>query len=252
MKDNIIQELIAATKKKDKLEDTDICGEWNNKHGNMKLGFWINTQKGGLNRDIWTKFKTINLTIGNFPRNLCTDQALVRVFWMKQDIRELELKEFCPYISISGVYFIDQIVYPDEPSKQGSWNVKEIVGNKYRKTEFDANVNLRVRYIVDFGPNVYTKDLDKDNFEIRKFKYEWIKDNERDDNNFNKFKGEWVKDGIEFHEYKVDKKQISFFMNELCAFSVLLERKIFFPYKRWYLRCINIYTAILDLESKNI
>jgi hypothetical protein len=249
MKEIIIQELIAASKKKDKLEDTDICGEWNNKNANVKLGFWINTQKGGLNRDIWTKFKTMNLTIGNFPRNLCTDQALVRLYWMKQDIRELQVKEFCPYISISGIYFIDQIVYPDEPSKQNNWHAKHIVVNKYRKSELDANVNLRVRYIVDFAANVYTKDLEKDHFEIRKFKYDWIKENEKDESEFKKFKGEWIKDGIEFHEYKVDKKQISFFMNEICAFSILFERKLFFPYKSWYLRCINNNTAILDIES---
>jgi cancer susceptibility candidate protein 1 len=251
MKDVIIYELIAATKKKDKLDDTDIYGEWNNKQANVKLGFLINHQKGGITRDILTRFKTINLAINKFPKNFSTDQVLVRVFWMKQDIRELQMKEFCPYISISGVYFIDQIVYPDEPQKLSAWHAKQIVGNKYRKSEVDSNVNSKIRYKVDLEANIYTKDLEKEHFEIRKFKYEWIKENEKDENEneFKKYKGDWVKDGIEFHEYKVDNKQIIFFMNELCAFSVLLERRLFFPYKSWYLRCVNDHTAILDLES---
>ena len=235
MKEIIKEEIKAASKKKDSSEDTESSSEWLNKSANIKLGFWINYQKGGLSRDVWTKFKNMNLMIGGFPKHISTDPAIIRIFWLKQDIREIMFKDLSKLISISGIFLVDQICYPQESNKLKSWNVKTLVGNKYKLSIEDfPNISMRIKYTVDLPAWVYVKDLNKENIEIRKYK---------DDN--------WVNIGIEFNDYNKDKKQISFFMNELCSFSVLLERKLFFPYISWYLRCINDHTAVLDLKSIN-
>jgi hypothetical protein len=52
-------------------------------------------------------------------------------------------------------------------------------------------------------------------------------------------------------DFSKEKKIVTFYCNELANFSILLERKIFFPYKNWYLRCTDEKTAVLDLESIN-
>ena len=59
---------------------------------------------------------------------------------------------------------------------------------------------------------------------------------------------------LDIDPYKIKYKEttVEFTTSELGIFSVLLERKINFPYKSWLLRCIrkeNQLVAILDLET---
>jgi hypothetical protein len=250
MKETIKEELNASKLKKDRLDgEVDISGEWANRSNSVKLGFWINTQKGSLS--LWTKFKNINLTLSSLPKSM-NDKTLLRVYWMKQDIREFQRREFCPYICISGIYFIDQIKYPHEMKEIKNWQVKNLIDKKYKITSEEMRESnsgtIRIKYTVDIPSNVYIKDLEKEHIEIRKFKARVL--NEKEDTVENRLQGNWEHDNIEFNEFNKEKKQINFYTNEIANFGILLDRKMFFPYKSWYLRCINDHTAILDLESK--
>jgi hypothetical protein len=255
MRDLIKEELNASKLKKDRLGDEmDICGEWANRSNNVKLGFWMNSQKGGLSRDIWTKFKNINLTLSSLPKSMCIEPTIIRIFWLKQDIREYQRREFCPHICISGIYFIEQIVYPNEMTKLRNWNVKNLVSDEYRITAEmmkEKNVGtFRIKYTVDIGNNVYIKDLEKENLEIMKYKHKPGISEKAEEKKYNSKDGNWIQDSIEFNDFNKEKKQISFYMNELSNFGILIDRKISFPYNSWYLRCINDHTAVLNIESK--
>jgi hypothetical protein len=224
-------------KNKDRVEEADISVEWVNKSNNVKLGFWINSDI--KYRDTSTKFKNIQCQIMTFHRSLITMNTIIRFYWTKNDIRELQLKEYCPYITISGVYFVDQIYYPQKSLSSRSWDVRELVGNKYKsssdKPEQGFAANMKIRFKMELPATCYVTDLET----ILIGKYE-------------EKTSKWIFDNIEILEFVKEKKTITFYMNELATFSVLLERKISFPYKSWEIRCIDDHTAILDLESINI
>jgi hypothetical protein len=247
MKETIKEELNASKLKKDRIEgEVDISGEWANRSNSVKLGFWINTQKGSLS--LWTKFKNINLTLSSLPKSMY-DKTILRVFWFKQDIREFQRREFCPYICISGIYFIDQIKYPFEAKEIKNWKVKNLVEDRYKITTEEMKESnsgtIRIKYTIDINNNVYIKDLEKEQIEIRKFKYPKVDEVDKDTIEFRLQNATWEADNVEFNEFNKEKKQINFYTNELANFGILLDRKMFFPYKSWYLRCINDHTAVL-------
>ncbi len=151
------------------------------------------------------------------------------------------MREYSPYISISGVFFIDHIVFPQKSQNARSWEIREVVGNKYKYAMLDnkdtsfQNSNLKISFKIDLGQDVYIKDLDS--AIIGRYEEE---------------SGKWSMNNIglpDFSKLK-ENKTVTFFCNELANYSILLERKIFFPYKSWYLRCTDGKTAVLDLESK--
>lgn len=99
------------------------------------------------------------------------------------------------------------------------------------------NSNIKIQFKIELGPNVYIKDLD--NVIIGRYEEE---------------SGKWNMHNIDMPDFSLlkEKKIVTFYCNELANFGILLERKIFFPYKGWYLRCTDEKTAVLDLESKII
>jgi len=156
-------------------------------------------------------------------------------------IREFQKREYSPYISISGIFFIDHLIYPQKSQNARTWETREVVGNKYKYAMLDnkdtsfINANLKIQFQIDLADCVYLKDLD--NVIIGRYEDE---------------SGRWSMHNIDMPKFFKEKKYVQFYCNELANFSILLERRIFFPYKSWYLRCIDENTAVLDLESKKI
>ena len=235
--DYMIKNILEELSKKNKntgIEDADFSTEWSNKSNTQKLGYWINNSDGKF-KDTQTKFKQIPLQIILFPKHFVSSSTIIRFYWNKNDIRENQKKEYCPFISISGVFFIDQIVYPQKSQSARNWEIRDLVGSKYKVNTENTNQNIKIQFKIELASNVYIKDLE--NIIIGKFEEE---------------SGKWNMNNIEMPDFLKEKKIITFYSNELANFSILLERKIFFPYKSWYLRCINEKTAILDLESNYI
>ncbi len=97
------------------------------------------------------------------------------------------------------------------------------------------NSNIKIQFKIELAHNVFIKDLDS--VIIGRYEEE---------------SGKWSMNNIDMPDFSSlkEKKTVTFYCNELTNFGILLERRIFFPYKSWYLRCINEKTAVLDLESK--
>lgn len=235
MKKNLQDESNKKNKNNTGIEELDFCGEWSNKSNSEKLGFWINTDV--KYRDTQTKFKQIPIQIITFAKILVNSQTIIRFYWNKNDIREFQKKEYTPYISISGIFHIDHLVYPKTSQTARNWKIRELVGNKYKYSLLENKesnlANHRNQYKIDLSPNIYIKDLE--NVLIGKYEED---------------KGSWSLIDNAMPDFLKDKKVIRFYSNEMANFSILLERRIFFPYKSWYLRTIDEKTAILDLESK--
>ncbi len=171
----------------------------------------------------------------NFPKS--QSNVMVRFFWTKIDIRELQMKEYCPFIAISGVYYIDQLVCPEKSQTVKNWEVREIVGNKFKEIEFkESHMTQKIGYKIDIPSYVYIKDI------VNQLKV----------GKFNEETGKWNFDGFESLKLQEETKRLSFYIEELSTFAILIERKLSFPYKSWYLRCISPNTAILDLETPRI
>lgn len=98
------------------------------------------------------------------------------------------------------------------------------------------NSNIKIQFRIELGNNIYIKDLDS--VIIGRYEEE---------------SGKWSMNNIDMPDFSQlkEKKIVTFYCNELANFGVLLERRIFFPYKSWYLRCTDEKTAVLDLESKS-
>ncbi len=120
------------------------------------------------------------------------------------------------------------------------WEIREMIGNKYKYAMLEnkdtsfTNSNIKIQFKVELAQNVYIKDLDS--VIIGRYEEE---------------NGKWSMHNIDMPDFSKEKKIVTFYCNELANFSILLERKIFFPYKNWYLRCTDEKTAVLDLESIN-
>lgn len=129
-------------------------------------------------------------------------------------------------------------MYPSRTLNTRNWEIREVVGNKYKSTSDKENTNIsqniKIRIKIELNKNVYLKDLEQ--ILVGKYHEETSK---------------WSFDNIDNIEFNKDQKSVFFYTNELAPYSILLERKIFFPYKSWYLRCISDHTAVLDLESNN-
>ena len=176
----------------------------------------------------------MNIKIKSIPKSIVLEENIIRFFSIKNDIRELQRKEYCPYISIGGVFFLDKILHPKKSLQMKKWEIREMIGNKYLNKEATTS-KLNLFFQIDIPKNLYLKGLDT--LMIGKYNEETCK---------------WMFDGFEFPKYDKENGYFEFYANELAIFSLLLERKIFFPYKSWYLRCINPTTAILDLVTPRI
>lgn len=231
----IIEELNKRTKNRDG-DEIDISIDWSNKAGNIKLGFWINSNFDSKYRETSSKFTYINSQIISFPKTLIQNASIVRCFYCKNDLREFQKNEFCPYISISGIFFIDQILYPQRISSIRNWEIKEVIGNKYKLLQENKEnallQTIKIRYKIELNKNVFIKNLD--HILIGKYHEE---------------SSNWTFDNIDNVEFNKENKSVYFYLNELIPYSILLERKIFFPYKSWYLRCLNENTAVLEVDS---
>lgn len=229
-------------KNKEIFDETEIDVEWENKNRQIKLGYWINTSDKF--HEAITTFKLLNIEMTDFPKVLVQTNTILRFFYSRNDNRELQKKEYSPYISISGVYYIDQILYPNKSQINRNWEIRELVGNKY-KSGIDGSgfppipQNFRIRFKIQLGNEVYIKGLEGLVL-VGKYSEET---------------GKWVFGEV----FDVDpivvekgKNIVGFYTNDLGTMSVLLERKIFFPYKSWYLRCVNDSTAILDLSTPRL
>ncbi len=226
-----LEELLKKNKERE--DELELNVEWANKNSEIKLAFWINSSEGKF-RETFTKFKMMNIKIKGIPKVIVSEENIIRFFWIKNDIRELQRKEYCPYISVGGVFFLDKIFHPKKGLHNKKWEIREMIGNKYLNKEMTTS-KLNLFFQIDIPKNLYLKDLETLN--IGKYNEETCK---------------WVFDGFEFPKYDKDNGYFEFYANELAIFSLLLERKIFFPYKSWYLRCINHTTAILDLETPRL
>ena len=145
-------------------DDPDYVIEWSNKLNNIRYGFWINNSEGKI-RDVTTKFKNISMKITTMPRVFIQTPSVIRFYWTENDIRELQLeKEFCQWISISGTYFVDLLTYPVKSAKYKTWELREVIGNKYKilisenKDTFGANVKFR--FSIQLPSKIYVSDLE--------------------------------------------------------------------------------------------
>ena len=233
MKNLAIEDFLKKNKNSD---DPDPSCEWSNKTNSHKLAIYINHPEK-KNKDQQTRFKHFPLQITTLPKQFYHNPTIIRFYWNKCDIREFQRKEYSPYISISGVFFIDQLIYPDKPQISRSWEIREMIGSKYKMKDFDnreTNLqNLNFHFRIELHQNIFLKDNDN----ILVGRYE-------------EGTGKWNLNGINNQDFNKEKKYISFYCNELDNFSIILERKNFFPYLNWYLRCTDDKKAILDIESK--
>lgn len=220
-------------KNKEREEEVELNVEYADEKNDIKMGFWINSSDGKF-RETYTKFKNLNIQLLGIPKAIVMEENIIRFFWTSNDIREWQRKEYCPYISISGVYYVDKILHPKKSLQVRKWEMRETIGNKYINKDPMAST-IRFNYQIELPKNVYVKDLTS--VVIGKYCEET---------------GKWLLDGIEHPEFDNEKKLVTFHVNELAIYSILLERSIFFPYKSWYLRCVNKTTAVLDLVTPRL
>jgi len=177
------------------------------------------------------------MKITNMPRMFVTNMTIIRFYWTDNDVRELLLeRDYCPYINISGTYFADFITYPQKSAKYKTWDLREVIGEKYKFMISDNketfNQTVKFRFQITLPQKVFVKDLESvivGKYSEETKTYE-IKEKE-----------------IVSQENKI----IAFYSNDVGIYSLLVERKSYFPYKNWRIRCIDKNLAVLTLDSKN-
>ena len=173
-------------------------------------------------------------------------------------LNALKLAAYCPELPIqedrihfqNGTYFIEEIKYPLKSLEKGDWIIRDMIGEEYKHGEGQDGSftkNVKMRYKVILPEKIYLKDIKEVsvglyNQETRKWQLDAQEVVFRDEEHEKK------------NKEKYTRKVVEFTCSELGIFSVLLERKINFPYKSWNLRCIknpenNQLLAILNLET---
>ncbi len=173
------------------------------------------------------------------PRVFIQTPSIIRFYWTENDIRELMLeKDFCPYISISGTYFVDLITYPVKSVKYKTWDIREVLGNKYNFLLSDNketySQNVKFRFSIQLPQKIFVDDLE--NILVGRYQEDTRA---------------WAFEAKNKEVMSKENKIISFWATEVGTYSLLIERSKFFPYKNWRLRCIAKNVAILNLESKH-
>ena len=235
----------------DKEEKPETYWELTSKNNKIKLAFWANNLVQNTFRTVSTRFVSLPIFVREFHKNFVVNNTIVRFFWCDYDIREYldvpnKNEKYTPYMSISGTFFLEELKYPSKSLEKGTWRIRDMIGEEYKKGEgIDGSFtkNVKMRYKITLPKNIYMKDVNEVlvglfNLENGKWQLEAqdivLKDEEKE------------KDKVKY----VD-KVVEFTTTELGIFSILLERKINFPYKSWNLRCIQNENkqliAILDL-----
>ena len=154
-----LEELLKKNKERE--DELELNVEWANKNNQIKLAFWINSSEGKF-RETFTKFKSMNIKIKGIPKAIVSEENIIRFFWIKNDIRELQRKEYCPYISIGGVFFLDKIFHPKKSLHSKKWEIREMIGNKYLNKEVTTS-KLNLFFQIDIPKNqvkeVRTNDM---------------------------------------------------------------------------------------------
>ncbi|MCQ2817508.1 MAG: hypothetical protein MJ252_09615 [archaeon] len=242
---HLIKERLKKEMEKEEGAKEDECTwEWESPIQTNRLGFWCNNIVANF-RNTFTKFKKIDFLIKSIYKSFVTTYSLLRFYWDKYDIREYySSTDFSPYINIGGCFYVDAIIYPDEPLLKGTWNIRNIIGEGYKNVKgFERGTkNVKQRYSISLPKNIFTKDLDMTKIKIGIYneeKHEWNTENEIE--------------GIKDNEKRPNIKDVEFGAQELGIFGVLIPRNMNYPYKDWNLRCIQrngVQIAMLDLESK--
>ena len=170
------------------------------------------------------------------PRTFISNPNIIRFYWSQFDIRELLLvRDYCPYISVSGTYFIDVMSYPQKSNSYKTWHIREVLGNKYKinlsENKETYGQNIKFRYTITLPKEVYVPDIET----VLVGRYQ--EDTKS-----------WVFDAKN-KETNIKEKSISFWAGDVGIYSLLVERNTYFPYKNWRLRCVEKYKAILNLET---
>ena len=175
----------------------------------------------------------------DIPKILVQKSCIIRIFWIHSDLRELQLKDYCPLVSISGFFISDLIYHPESSLNSKSWSFRNMIEDKYKQSALELIQNQKFKIKLDLPSHVYINDLDATSIQIARYM--------EDTSN-------WNLDNFENIEFEKEKKSINFLYNDLGTFSIVIERKFFFPYISWYLRCVEVTKencrAILDLTSK--
>ncbi len=217
-------------------EENELNPDWTNKNMEIKLAFWINSTNSKY-RDTNTKFEKMNLKIISIPRSLILEENILRVFWTKNDIREIQQKVFCPHISVGGTFFLERLKHPKDALQYKKWEVRDTLGENYlNKDQITGNSNFNI--YIEIPKYVYLKGVELGTIRVGKY----------DTKTFS-----WVfLEGSDYSKFNQENSTFEFYSNELGIYSLLLPRSIFFPYESWYLRCINKNTAILDLVTPRL
>ena len=246
------EELGKTSADSDKDDKPETFWEFTNKTGMIKLGFWANNLAQNTFRTVSTKFKEIPMFIREFHKNFVVNNSIIRFFWCQYDIREYLYgvtgeETFTPYMSISGCFFLDELKYPAKPLIKGTWEIRDMIGEKYKHGEGpdgSFTKNVKMRYRIFLSDKIYLKDVKEVLVGL-----------------YDRQSGKWNLEAQDV-AFKVEEKEkdkvvykettVEFTTTELGIFSVLLERKINFPYKSWVLRCVRKdrrIVALLDLET---
>ncbi|MGL4948123.1 MAG: hypothetical protein ACRC42_01930, partial [Mycoplasma sp.] len=251
LKNKRLAEWKALNSDGEKEDKKDTYWEWDNRTQLIKWGYWANIE--GTNfREAGTSFESIPILVRHFAKYFITNPSIFRFLWTKYDIREYlhakkEQENYTPYMSISGTFFIDVLEYPQKIINKGTWDIRDIVDKRYYRT-LEPTAMVKMDYIVSLSPKIYTKDLT--NVLVGVYDQEnqtWITSEKE---LIDTYKNTEKQEGTTLKQIK-KKKEVAFETNP-GIFSVLIERKINFPYKSWNLRCIkkeNELVAILDLVT---
>ena len=246
-----LKELGKATGENDKEEREDTYWEWENKTGQIRLGFWANNLVQSNYRTTSSKFAKLPLTVREFYKNYVVNNVIIRFFWCGYDIREYysgnkaKGSGYTPYMSIAGTFYLEEMKYPAKMMEKGTWHIRDMIGEQYKHGEGkdgQFTKNVKMRYKIILPDNIYIKDLTEVQVGL-----------------YDQDTGKWRLDAQDVGLKKGEKERgkicnlVEFTTTELGIFGVLIERKINFPYKSWNIRCIknelNQLVAILDLET---
>ena len=122
-----LKELGKATGENDKEERDDTYWEWENKTGQIRLGFWANNLVGSNYRTTSSKFTNLPITVREFYKNYVVNNVIIRFFWCAYDVREylsgekLEIESaYTPYMSIAGTFYLEEMKYPAKMIEKGT------------------------------------------------------------------------------------------------------------------------------------